>query len=99
MDTLKLPMAFERGRAATLAEGTRTYYSQVIAIASRIERGELPLEVTYGVKDPTFSVFRESEIRYTIGQFWPEIHLTLISRDRPTDTGQQKILIDFVVGG
>lgn len=98
MDTLRLPIAFERGKAATLAEGTRPYYSQIVAVACRIERGELPLETTYGVKDPTFSKLRESEIRYTIGQFWQEIQLTLIAKDKPTNNGEQRILIDFVSG-
>jgi len=98
MDTLKLPMTFGRGRAATLIDGTRPYYSQIIAVATRIERGELPLEITYGVKDPTFSTLRESEIRYTIAQFWPEIQLTLIERGQPTNDGEQRILIDFVIG-
>jgi len=99
MDTLKLPITFERGRAALLQEGTRPYYSQIIALACRIERGELPLEITYGTKDPTFSQLRESEIRYTVAQFWPEIQLTLVARDRPQATGEQRILVDFVVGG
>lgn len=93
-----MPMAFSRGNAVTVSESTRPYYSQIIALACRIEREELILEPTYGVKDPTFSRLNESELRYTIGQFWPEIQLTSIDKGSPTDSGNNRIVVDFVFG-
>lgn len=93
-----MPMSFVRGKAVTIAESTRPYYSQAIALACRIEREELILEPTYGVKDPTFSRINESELRYTIAQFWPEIQLTSIDPGKPTNSGNNVIVIDFVFG-
>ena len=43
MDTLKFPITFDKGRMAVIEEQTRPYYSQIIALACRIEKNELPL--------------------------------------------------------
>lgn len=80
-------------------EFTRPFYSQVIALACRIEKGELPLELTYGIRDSTFIEFRETELRYTMAQFWPEIRLTTIRQQRPKPTGEIALVIDFVHEG
>jgi len=96
MDTIKLPLSFDKGRVAVLEEFTRPFYSQVIALTCRIEKGELPLEITYGVKDSTFLDFRESELRYTISKFWPEIQITTIKQEVAKDTGTARVIVDFV---
>jgi len=96
MDTIKLPLSFDKGRVAVLEEYTRPYYSQIIAISCRIEKGELPLEVTYGVKDSTFIDFRESELRYTVAKFWPEIQLTTVKQEVAKDSGSSRVVVDFV---
>lgn len=96
MDTIKLPISFDKGRISVLEEYTRPFYSQIIAMACRMEKGELPLEVTYGVKDSTFITFRESELRYTIGQFWPEIQITTIKQKPVLDSGTIKLIVDFI---
>jgi hypothetical protein len=96
MDTIKLPLSFDKGRVSVLEENTRPYYSQIIAITCRIEKGELPLEITYGVKDSTFLEFRESELRYTIAKFWPEIQLTTIKQEIARDSGSARVIVDFV---
>lgn len=96
MDTIKLPITFDKGRMSFIEEFTRPYYSQVIALACRIEKGELPLEITYGVKDSTFIEFRESELRYTMNRFWPEVQLTSIKQTEPNDDGRRRVIIDFV---
>jgi hypothetical protein len=99
MDTIKLPITFDKGRISVIEEFTRPYYSQVIALACRIEKGELPLEITYGVKDSTFIEFREAELRYTLNRFWPEIQLTSLRQTEASDTGQRRLIVDFVHEG
>jgi len=99
MDTIQLPIKFDKGRVAVIEEFTRPFYSQVIALACRIEKGELPLELTYGVKDSTFIEFRETELRYVIGQFWPEVRLTTIRQKQPNSKGEIVLVVDFVHEG
>ena len=93
MDTIQLPIKFDKGRVAVIEEFTRPFYSQIIALACRIEKGELPLELTYGVKDSTFIEFRETEL---IGQFWPEVRLTTIRQKQPNSKGEIVLVVDFV---
>lgn len=99
MDTIKLPITFDKGRMGVLEEFTRPYYSQVIALACRIEKNELPLEITYGVKDSTFIEFREAELRYTMNRFWPEVQLTSVKQTPPDTSGNSRLIIDFVHEG
>lgn len=99
MDTIKLPIVFDKGRVGLLAENTRDYYNQVVALACRIEKNELVLEPTYGVKDASFTEFRNSELIYTLGTFWPEIRLTKLEQKDPDKDGVSKLLIDFVFEG
>jgi hypothetical protein len=96
MDTIKLPITFDKGRMSIVEEFTRPFYSQVIAVACRIEKGELPLELTYGVKDSSFIEFRESELRYTMGKFWPELQLTTVRQGPPNNSGAINLIVDFV---
>lgn len=96
MDTIKLPIKFDKGRVGLLQENTRDYYNQVVALACRIEKNELALEPTYGVRDSTFDTFRNSELLYTLNTFWPEIRVTKLEQKNAADSGSSKLLIDFV---
>jgi len=95
MDTIKLPITFDKGRMGVLADGSREYYSQIIAIACQVERGEMPLEVTYGINDPTFSAFRKSEVYQVLAVYWPEIKLNEISISSPDKFGAKRLNVDF----
>ena len=95
MDTIKLPITFDKGRMGVLADGSREYYSQIIAIACQIERGEMPLEVTYGITDPTFTALRESEIYQVLSVYWPEIKVNAVSISSPEKFGRQRLNVDF----
>lgn len=99
MDTLKFPITFDKGRMAVIEEQTRPYYSQIIALACRIEKNELPLEITYGVKDATFHNFRKAELNYTINKFWPEVRLTTVEQTDPDEEGVSRLIIDFTYEG
>jgi hypothetical protein len=96
MDTLKFPLSFSRGRAIVLPENTEEYRSQAIAILTRTGLGELPLEPTYGITDPTFSVFLKSEFLRNMATFWPEIKINDVSIDRRGDaSGTTRLNISF----
>jgi hypothetical protein len=99
MDTIKLPIKFDKGRVGLLQENTRDYYNQVVALACRIEKNELVLEPTYGVRDSTFDTFRDSELSYTLSTFWPEIRITKLEQQKPDRNGVSKLNIDFVFEG
>ena len=96
MNTIKFPITFDKGRISVLEEFTRPYYSQVIALACQIEKGELPLEITYGVRDATFALFSDAELRSLAARFWPEIQLTVIKQTDPDNNGNTQLIIDFV---
>lgn len=96
MDTIKFPIKFDKGRVGLLRENTRDYYNQIVALACRIEKNELALEPTYGVRDSTFSTFRNAELLYTLKTFWPEIRITRLEQKSASDAGASKLVIDFV---
>ena len=96
MNTIKFPITFDKGRISVLEEFTRPYYSQVIALACQIEKGEFPLEITYGVRDATFVQFVDAELRSLAARFWPEIQLTVIKQTDPDNNGNTQLIIDFV---
>ena len=95
MDTIKLPITFDKGRMGVLTDGSREYYSQIIAIACQIERGEMPLEVTYGITDPTFTALRKSEIYQVLAVFWPEIKVNEVSISSSDKFGAKRLNVDF----
>lgn len=99
MDTIKFPIRFDKGRVGILSENTRDYYNQIIALACRIEKNELVLEPTYGVRDSTFSTFRISELNYTLSTFWPEIRITKLEQKIPDRFGASRLVIDFAFEG
>jgi len=99
MDTIKLPISFDKGRVGLLKENTRDYYNQAVALACRIEKGEIALEPTYGVKDATFETFRKSELNYTLATFWPEIRVIKLEQDKPNRDGTSRLVIDFSFEG
>jgi hypothetical protein len=95
MDTIKLPITFDKGRMGVLVDGSREYYSQVIAIACQVERGEMPLEVTYGITDPTYTALRKSEIYQVLSVYWPEIKINDISISSADGFGRKRLNVDF----
>jgi hypothetical protein len=99
MDSIKLPIKFDKGRVGLLSDNTRDYYNQVVALACRIEKNELVLEPTYGVRDSTFDTFRDSELIYTLNTYWPEIRITKLEQKKSNDVGVSQLLIDFAFEG
>jgi phage baseplate assembly protein W len=96
MDTLKFPLSFSRGKAVVLPENTEEYRSQAIAILTRTNIGEMPLEPTYGITDPSFNVLLKSEFLRNMATFWPEIRINDVSIDRQGDaSGAVRLNISF----
>jgi phage baseplate assembly protein W len=87
MDTLKFPLSFNRGRAVTLSENSDDYKAQAIALIARTRRGEMVLEPTYGITDPTFTVFIKSEFYRNVSTFWPEIKISDLSVSSSANAG------------
>ena len=94
MDTLKYPLSFERGSAATLTENSVSYNSQAVALLLRTRVGEMPLEPTFGVSDSTFVNFYKSEFYRCLNTFWPEITVSSLSiQERPSADGVASIKV------
>lgn len=93
MDTLKYPLTFSRGRAVTVAEFSSAYQSQAVAIIVRTRVGEMPLEQTFGISDPSFSIFLKSELLRCVNTFWPEIRIRDAKLGRASDFGEAKLKI------
>lgn len=96
MDTLKFPLSFSRGRAVVVPENTDEYRSQAVAILVRTNVGEMPLEPTFGITDPSFSIFFNSEFLRNMNTFWPEIKITDVSVDaRGSASGAVRLNVKF----
>lgn len=96
MDTLKFPLSFSRGSAVVLSESSEEYKAQAIALLTRTGIGELPLEPSYGLTDPTFTVFLKSEFLRNVNTFWPEIKINDVSIDtRASASGNVRLNVAF----
>jgi phage baseplate assembly protein W len=58
-------------------------------------RGELPLALTYGIPDPTFTEVSDTEIAAALTLFNPEVEVSSIEAYLTSD-GKSVIDIDFV---
>lgn len=73
MATFKIPFRIVNGSVASHADGSLESKAQVVSFAVYTHRGELPLEPTFGITDPTFEPSNILEARAVLTQFWPEI--------------------------
>ncbi|NBR35787.1 MAG: hypothetical protein EBT80_00090 [Chitinophagales bacterium] len=73
MANFKIPFQIVNGSVASVADGSIGAKAQVVSFVVQTNRGELPLEPTFGISDPTFEPSNIFEARAVITQFWPEI--------------------------
>ncbi len=99
MDTLKYPLTFSRGRAVTVAEFSLAYKYQAVAIITRTRIGEMPLEQTFGISDPSFSVFLKSEFLRCINTFWPEIRIQNAELDDSRGSASGSVKLNITLEG
>lgn len=95
MDTIKFPLSFKNGVTEKLAENTDQYWAQFIAMLVRVETGEILLEPTYGINDPTFSKLDTGRVKLVARRFYPEIEIDSVDVQRPSTDGGQKIKISY----
>lgn len=94
MDTISLPISFRYGAFEKIAEGTDDYYAFLLAMAIRIEPGELPLRPSYGCYSPVFGDEEIENLAMTASQFIPEIDVASV-QITPSDGGQVDIQMTF----
>jgi hypothetical protein len=73
MANFKIPFNIVNGSVASVTDGSIESKAQVVAFAVQTHRGELPLEPTFGITDPSFEPSNIFEARAVVTQFWPEI--------------------------
>lgn len=95
MDTIKFPLSFKNGVTEKLIENTDQYWAQFLAMMVRVESGEMLLEPTYGINDPTFSQLDVGRVKLVAGRFYPEIDIESVTVQRPSASGSQKIKISY----
>ena len=95
MDTIKFPISFKNGVTEKLPEGTDQYWAQFLAMLVRVETGEMLLEPTYGINDPTFSKLDTGRVKLVARRFYPEIEINSVDAQRPSGDGAQKIKISY----
>lgn len=94
MDTISLPISFRQGAFEKITEGTDDYYGFLLAMAIRIEPGELPLRPSYGCFSPVFGDEEVENLAITASQFIPEIDVANVKLT-PADSGQVRIDLTF----
>jgi hypothetical protein len=73
MANLRIPFDIVNGSVVVVEDGSIESKAQVVAFAVQTHRGELPLEPTFGISDPTYEPGNIFETTAVISQFWPEI--------------------------
>lgn len=99
MPTFKLPLSFAKkgGQSHKLGDDTREYYDQVLRAVAATEPGSLPLDPSFGTKDPTFTKGDPSGLRATIAGYWPEIAIKKIDVGNADKSGRIEIRVDYEV--
>lgn len=78
MDTLKIPLEYNRNGFTHLTDGSDEYYKQLLSITARTESGVSPIFPDFGVQDPTFDIVDNGKFLINASKYIPEIMLTNI---------------------
>ena len=95
MSILKIPLSVVNGSFKKLESSSLQAKAQIVAFASKTSNGELPLEPTFGIVDPTFDVNNVIQTRAIISQFWPEIVIGEFVVGKPTKDGSLSVSISI----
>ena len=94
MDTIAIPVKFEGGALRTHTEGSDAYYAHLLAFALQTEQGELLLNPTFGIQDPTFDEDLTFQMALVAAQYIPEVNVSKIM-PRADETGRVALQIQF----
>ena len=97
MSILKIPLSVVNGSFKKLESSSLQAKAQIVAFASKTSNGELPLEPTFGIVDPTFEPQNILQARAVMNQFWPEIVISSLSIEDVNKDG--KVAIIARIGG
>ncbi len=95
MSILKIPLSIVNGSFKKLDIDSIQAKAQIIAFATKTAAGELPLEPTFGIVDPTFDADNIVQTRAIISQFWPEIVIGDFVVGKPTTDGKLPVSISI----
>ena len=95
MSILKIPLSVVNGSFKKLESDSIQAKAQIIAFATKTTAGELPLEPTFGIVDPTFDANNVIQTRAIISQFWPEIVIGEFTVEEPTKDGNLSVSISI----
>ena len=97
MDSLRFPVRFtSNGEAQKLTEGSDEFFAQLLALTAQIQPGELPLQPTYGVTDPTFQETLTKQLSLNAAAQIPEVFVRT-SNVVISESGETQIDIQFGV--
>lgn len=97
MATFRIPLNIVNGSFAKLEDNSIDYQAQALSFAIKTNIGELPLEPTFGIVDPTFEPQNILQARAVMNQFWPEIVISSLSIEDVNKDG--KVAIIARIGG
>ena len=95
MATFRIPLNIVNGSFAKLEDNSIDYQAQALSFAIKTNIGELPLEPTFGIVDPTFDANNVIQTRAIISQFWPEIVIGEFVVGKPTKDGSLSVSISI----
>ena len=92
MATFRIPLNIVNGSFTKLEDNSIDYQAQVLTFAIKTNIGELPLEPTFGIVDPTFEPENILQARAVMNQFWPEIVISSLSLQDVDKNGKVEIV-------
>ena len=96
MNMLSIPLSFSNGKGKTLIEGEDEYYETLLTRILKIEPGEFPISIHFGVPDATFSSLAKPTLVELAGQFVPEIQIINIEEETDeVNEGEETISIFY----
>jgi hypothetical protein len=74
------------GLVATVADGSDDADAEAIAVLASTRRGERELVPDFGITDPVYGDLSLAELNAGLDTFGPELRVTDVATDYPTDT-------------
>ncbi len=95
MSMLKIPLSLVNGSFKKVDPESLQGKAQIIAFVTKTSAGELPLEPTFGIVDPTFQETNVVQTKAIISQFWPEIIISEFTVDKIKPDGTVSVTVSI----
>lgn len=92
MDLISHPFRLVGGSIASVPQGSDDSIAELVAVLLLTRRGERQMVPMFGVTDPAFQTYDQSDVQLGIDLFGPAVELQGVDLTFPTDATQEAVI-------